>query len=138
MGFLSSLFGEPSKPIKTYGSLNDIHQRYRGRWQGSDYIDSEGYRYENWKKTCGIGSGASACMFCFSQRPNDTYPEFDGIKCNGYCAYKKEYGGNVVIKDRGERGDATSCSYWTPRSFSEGDSEDEEIRKSVERIFLGN
>lgn len=137
MGFFSTMFGSSSEPASSFGSLKDIAIRYKGRWEGSDYIDPEGYRYENWKITCGIGSGAGACMFYFGYKPNNTYPDADGLRCDGYCAYKKEYDGNVVIKDRGERGEAAGCQYWVPRSFSEGDSQDDDIRKHVERIYLG-
>lgn len=108
--------------------------RNRHGWRGNDYVDAEGYKYENWARN---SSGCSECMFVIRYKhKNDTDTEAS-VRSGPCCLIFDEKG--MSRKDQGRRTgidlkSPRDCEFYLKRDFSEGDSEDEKIRSEVEAI----
>lgn len=113
---------------------HQISTAFQGRhgWQGNDYIDAEGYKYENWARN---SSGCSECMFVVPYGHRDDADE--PARSGPCCLIFDEKG--MSRRDQGRRTgfelkSPRDCNYYFKRDFSEGDSEDEKIRSEVENI----
>lgn len=104
----------------------------RHRWQGNDYIDAEGYKYENWAR---YSSGCSECMFVVPYGHRDDTEA--SVRSGPCCLIFDEKG--MSRRDQGRRTgfelkSPRDCNYYFKRDFSEGDSEDDKVRSEVESI----
>lgn len=121
-------------------TAQQIHSAYQGRhgWRGNDYVDLEGFTYENWARN---SSGCSECLFCTRMGHKSETESEKGVRSGQCCIVYHEKG--MSPKDQGKRTgfelkSPRDCTYYFKKDFSEGDSEDEKLQNEVEKIAQAN
>lgn len=118
--------------MRTGNQIASAYSR-RHRWQGDDYIDAEGYKYERWSRS-------SSCLDCIfrirAAHKNETVDE-KNMSSGFHCLIFDEKG--MSRKDQKNRTgfkikSGKDCSFYFHQHFSEGDREDEELRDEIEKI----